>query len=334
MNILGVSTASGVSRLGILLIVVVAVGGAVAGPSGTLAQGPVDAADPEPAQADRETRARTTFELGVAAYRGGRLDDAVEALRESLALSPRVTTAFNLALALAQMGRDAAAATIAADLLRGEYGSPDDEQRERVGALLATAEAKAVRLTVVVTGAGDSAWVRVDGGPREALRDERTLWLAQGAHAIEVGASGVASQRSTLALVNGERRRLAFDLRQAPGLLVVTGPAERPIEIVDVLRGRGRIEATLAPGTYQVGLVEGPHRSVVIEPGDSKHISLLDASSPAAVPDRRRRRRWGIALGVVVVAAAALGLGFGLARRQPEVEGDPHLGVFEALTHW
>ena len=292
-----------------------------------------DGTDEVPDDAERDVRAREAFERGVAAYQAGREEAAVSALQESLTLSPRVTTAFNLALALEQLGRDAAAATLAAGLLRGEYGPPDDAQRERVGALLASAESKAARLTVMATGVEDGAWIRIDGGDRTPLRGERLLWLAQGGHEIEVGAPGVASQRTSLALVNGERRRLVFDLRQAPGILVVTGPEDRPIEIVDVLRGRGRIEATLPPGTYQVGLVEGPYRSVVLEPGGSEHISLLDPRPRAAEESGSRRgRRWGIAIGVVAVVGAAVALGFGLSRRSPEVEPDPHLGIFEALS--
>ena len=61
---------------------------------GAIASAPIASAQ------DDTTRARALFEGAVAAIDEGRFADAVVDLRESLSLSPRAPTAFNLGIAL------------------------------------------------------------------------------------------------------------------------------------------------------------------------------------------------------------------------------------------
>src|SRR5512147_3037867 len=69
-----------------------------------------------------EEQARQLFDEGKDAMAVGRFSEAKDRFERSLALVPRASPAFNLAVALRGMGRPKEASDVLTRLLGGEYG--------------------------------------------------------------------------------------------------------------------------------------------------------------------------------------------------------------------
>jgi len=113
---------------------------------------------------DDATRARQLFEEGVAALHAEDLERAAIVFGQSLDLRPHVATAFNLAGALRDLGRQTAAVAVYDGLLEGSYGDLSEEQRAEVDEMRGVALAATAILEVRVEGA-DAAAVTVDDVP-------------------------------------------------------------------------------------------------------------------------------------------------------------------------
>ena len=113
----------------------------------------------EPSAADR---ARARFEAGRRAIDEARYADAVVLFREAHALAPNVSTAFNLALALAHVGDTLEAIALFEALLAAEHGELRPEQGEDVRRRIDAAREELATLHISVSGA-PRAIVSVDG---------------------------------------------------------------------------------------------------------------------------------------------------------------------------
>lgn len=268
--------------------------------------------------------ARAAFDAGRSAYERGDVEEALSQLRRSLTLTPRIGTAYNLAIVEAAAGHAVEAANLADRLLAGEYGELENAQREEAGSLLASVESHCARLTVSIRGPVDS-WLAING-ERVAIDGAVTLRLVQGNHRVEAGAEGLRNQQSEISLVNGERRTLRFDLQRQSGRIALVAPADVEVEIVDVARGFGRVEAAVDPGTYRVGVVGAESQQIHVAIGQTRRIRLGEET---VAPSRRGRR---VAIALSVVALIAAGLTLGLVLRDTGPQPDPVFGVIEALS--
>lgn len=273
---------------------------------------------------DTGAEAREAFDAGRRAYEEGDVEGALTHLRRSLTLTPRIGTAYNLAIVEAAAGHAVEAANLADDLLAGEYGELAAAQREEAGSLLATVESQCARLTVSIRGPSD-AWLEVNGA-RVAIEGAATIRIVQGNHRVAAGAEGLRTQESEVSLINGERRTLRFDLQRESGRIALVAPADVEVEIVDVARGFGRVEAAVDPGDYRVGVVGEEPQQIHVAIGQTRSIRL---GEEAPAPSRRGRR---VAIAVSIIAAVAAGLTLGFVLRDTGPEPDPVFGVIEALS--
>jgi hypothetical protein len=112
--------------------------------------------------------------------------------------------------------------------------------------------------TLVVEAAPTEATVSIDGNAVGSGTVRQQVQV--GEHAVAVEAEGYQTARRGVQVGAGETRRISVSLQQATGQLVVEArPDSARIVIGGQMRGRGRAEATLSPGTYGVAVRAGGH---------------------------------------------------------------------------
>lgn len=177
-------------------------------PSTALAQAAaVEPPATEPSRGATEAQARALFERGLAAAEAGAHADALIHFERSFELVPRASTAFNVAVQHARLGRPTAALR-ALDSLHEL--SPSEADVRDAEALRGRLRASLATLVLRVDPA--SATVSVDGAVVPGVGAERTLVLDPGARRIEVRADDHAPSRRAITLLAGATAEERFDL--------------------------------------------------------------------------------------------------------------------------
>jgi hypothetical protein len=175
--------------------------------------GQSDLATPEDAEAEAERYFREARD----AFDAQRYADAQRLLEESLSLSPRASTAINLARVLRSLGKQLEIIVTIEALLAGRYGEVAAERLTEARELMA--EARQNLATIVVRASGeDSVAIRVDGirvnelGDGDAYEQE----LDPGEHVI-IGVTDDGRLREvSVDLGSGERREVALSFSPRP----------------------------------------------------------------------------------------------------------------------
>jgi len=161
----------------------------------------------ETSSGETEAQARALFERGLAAAEAGAHADALIHFERSFELVPRASTAFNVAVQHARLGRPTAALRALDSLHELSPSEADgrdaDALRVRLRASLAT---------LVLRVAPPSATVSVDGAVVPGVGAERTLVLDPGARRIEVRADDHEASRRSITLLAGATAEERFDL--------------------------------------------------------------------------------------------------------------------------
>lgn len=160
---------------------------------------------------DAVTRARELFDAADGAADEGRIADAMQLYQESLALSPRPGTAYNLAVVMLSAGRSVDAADTIRRLLAGEYGEVSGALRARGEALASEAERRISVLRLRLDGPSGSS-LRIDGEllPDIELGVPLELRVDPGNHRLLArGPHGQLVERE-VELVPGARREVEF----------------------------------------------------------------------------------------------------------------------------
>jgi hypothetical protein len=174
---------------------------------------------------DDTARARALFEEASTAVAEGRLAEAQELFRESLALEPRAATAFNLAVALRESGAFAEALDTYEALLAGDYGELSREQRRDVRASIEETRASLGRVIVTVNGA-DDVLILVDGRTLQRVDDGARVEVVvdPGEHVVTARAADIRPIDEEVRVGRGESRNVELDL--APWATDETGHDE------------------------------------------------------------------------------------------------------------
>lgn len=248
-----------------------------------------------------EAQARADFDEGVRFARELRWPEALAAFERSRARADRPNTAFNVAVALRQLGRLLAARQALRECIAMPQTAAEPELARDAALLLGVVVDAIARVSLSVEPS--DATVRVDG---EAVADPRALELDPGEHALTVNAEGHAEEHLTLSLRTGERAVRAVRLRVPPSRVdVLVTPADARVYVNEVLLGQGAVRWEGAARTLQLRASRADYadltRALVVAPGAvmTERLTLSLSTRPLTA------RPWfwgGIALGVAVVA--------------------------------
>lgn len=170
------------------------------------------------AQEASVVEAQRLFEEAMQSARAGHFEEARAGLTRSLALAPRVPTAFNLVAAIADMGDFAAAARMLERLQSGEFGEVPAALEERMLSVEAEIRSHLGVLRVRATGAPEPARVVIDGASPRALDGESLdVYVLPGEHSV-VGLAGDQrlTQTVTVELLGVREVVLPFTPQTAP----------------------------------------------------------------------------------------------------------------------
>jgi hypothetical protein len=163
-------------------------------------------------QPSGEARARSLFELGVAAAAEERWDEAVALFRSSLEIAERPATAYNLAVALDRLAlvREALAALETYFRLAG----PADSRRDNAEALRRELGGRIASLRIEVEP--PEALVEIDGEPQPGSGRRREIAIDPGEHVVRVAAEGHATRRIRIDVVAGTTIERTVELEVDP----------------------------------------------------------------------------------------------------------------------
>jgi len=270
--------------------------------------------------------ARAAFQAGIEAIDAGRYADGVEHLERSLELLPRVSTAYNLAVARRGTGDFLGARETLRALLEGAYGRTNAATRGRAEQLLSEAVAEIATLRIEV-GGGAPIRVTVDGETAGVLNAPGHVETEVNPGARLVGATAPDTEPAErlISVAPGTTEALSFRLLprldDRPGHLeLISTDPEARVEVVGHRGAPGQLSLDLSAGEYTVRVI-GAHGTredrVRIPAGRRIRLEL----SPAAGGGDNAWVWAVIAAGV----AAALGLGawIGWELYEPTPVGSP-----------
>ena len=212
-----------------------------------------------PIASQKLNSAKQQFDKGMASLNDGRFSAAVEYFERSLALAPRASTAFNLAVALRGKGDAVGAVKRLKQLLAGRYGEVSAEQRERVESLLKKANREVASIALRVRGPKNTT-VRLDGVVLPAKRVQR-LRVNPGVHRLTASAPDHGAPDRAVRLRPGERRSVVLVLnrtvdRRNGTLRILSDDRRAWISVEGVrLRRKAPWVKSLKPGAYTVRVV-------------------------------------------------------------------------------
>lgn len=288
---------------------------------------------------DQQTSAKELFERGKAAMAVGRFAEAQEHFSQSLALVPKASAAFNLAVSFRGTGKPKEAAQVLEGLVAGKYGAVPPEMRGQATQLEKEARRDIAILSVVQTGA-PRATVRVDGSPAGTALEgiQLLVQVNPGERLVSVSAPLRSPRELRVAVAAGQSKRVATTLvlsraaRMSTLELVAKDP-KGSLEIVGVARGRGRIVKKLEPGKYQVRLrSDAGDRDTQIElrPATRHRVELEPEKGGVF------QSPWFWAAAGTLTVGAAVGGYFLLRDPREDPVRDPEFSVVETLgaTHF
>lgn len=239
------------------------------------------------AEAQPVEQARAAFEQGVGLARRSRWLEAAEAFRRSQALADRASTAFNLALALQQLGRVLEARAVLTSCLAMPDAAGDEALRRDAQRVLATVQSQVATLALTVSPADATA--RLDGDARPERGVDREIELDPGRHAVRVEREGAEPEEFSVTLQAGERTSRRVTLAESPARIAVAPWDPRAtVSVDDVALGRGAVQWRGRAGVHRVRVELAGYRAVSravrVEAGARVEVpvTLLRESTPLA----------------------------------------------------
>jgi hypothetical protein len=158
--------------------------------------------------------ARTAFTEGLRYLRDEQWAQAEASFRRSLALVPRPSTEYNLALVLFKQRRGRESLRVIERMLAAPTSAGEQRYREYAETLKPLVIGQLALLRVSVRP--PNAQIGLDGEIVEETGAQRSLWLDPGFHRIEVTASGYAKKTLELEAKAGAEQRQQLELVRLP----------------------------------------------------------------------------------------------------------------------
>lgn len=171
-----------------------------------------------------EPDARALFEQGVALANTQAWQQAAARFRASIALEPRASTLFNLAVALYRLERYAELLAVATRYLELNDPARSDADRAEMTKLLTKALERVARVRIAVSPS--QATVQLDDALLEPSALASDLVVDPGPHTITARADGYAEQHASVEALAGERASVHLSLTPAalPSERTAPGP--------------------------------------------------------------------------------------------------------------
>lgn len=285
-----------------------------------------------------ELEARTLFDRGKQSMSAGRFAEASDLFQRSLALVPKPSAAFNLAVALRGMGRPKESAQVFGQLLAGKYGTLPVERRAEIQSLIREVEADVATLEISASGASRID-VRVDGVKLATITTRKSIAIRvnPGERVVTLSAKQRDPVERKVTLAAGKSGRVSATLTLSRAgrrarLVVIAKRETDDVEIDGVGRSRGRIERRLDPGNYLIRVYsqEGTRESQVQLLPATEHRVELDTPGKGGLFSSP----WFWVGAGAVVTGAAVGGYFLFQDRERDPVTDPVNGKVETLTRF
>lgn len=172
-----------------------------------------------PSSAQDPMNARALFTAGVEALQADEPERARAHFEESLRLHAHPATAFNLAVALHELGRLRDAEQYLGALRAGRYGELDDEASTAARALLTEVRSGLATLDVQVRGVVDEARVEVDGEERGRVTADGAPLLIEtdpGEHELRAVSEAGSSPPRTVRVEPGGGASVVLEIEAIP----------------------------------------------------------------------------------------------------------------------
>lgn len=178
--------------------------------------------------------ARSLFEEGLAAARGGRWDEARQRFERSYEIAPRPTTLLNLAGAQVQTGRLVAGAESYRRFLSEARRGREARYRRQAQQALAEVEPRLGRLIVRVEGVGEEDTILLDGVELARAALGVGVPVDPGRRTLVVRRGEADRAREIVTVAEGEEREVTL---RAVALRVPAAVADRTSAPAAALRG-------------------------------------------------------------------------------------------------
>lgn len=186
------------------------------------------AAQPRCQAAEAMHDATALYECGTEAIRERRYAEAEAYLQRSLEREASVRTAFNLAIALRNLGRARRALGLLRDLDAGRFGEVPDERRESLARQIETSLDSLATVVVVLPAGLARASIEVDAVERREVTDaeEAHFVVEPGEHAILASAEGACLERAVVSVSRGQRTTVQLASTPCPSRESPSGPLD------------------------------------------------------------------------------------------------------------
>gem|GEM_PF-3244533 len=282
--------------------------------------------------------ARELFGVALLRIQSGRFAEARDLLEESLALTPRAGTAFNLAVANRGAGDLLKARELLDELLQGKYGELSSSQEADARGLHSEIKSQIGKLQISVEGTTE-AEVRVDGERAGVVRSGQgplQVEVDPGRRLVSVSAPDYKEEEREVRVEPGEKVALAFALAlteeaRTGRLIVDSANKTDQIEIVGIAKGQGHLDRRVAPGHYTVRVSNSKGSTktkLSVEPRGTVRYQFDEVNLSLY-----RRPLFWAGVGVLVAGVVLTAI---LIRPRDDAEpvSDPTYGVVKAGFEW
>jgi hypothetical protein len=165
------------------------------------------------------TDARALYECGTRAITAEDHASAERYLAASLAIEPSVRTAFNLAIALRNVGQGRRALVLLREIEAGRYGEVPADRRESLARQIETNLASLATIVVALPAGAAPATVEIDGVEAQRIEAddaEARFVVEPGTHAVLATGEDACFARATLSVSRGDTQRVVVATQPCP----------------------------------------------------------------------------------------------------------------------
>lgn len=267
-----------------------------------------------PTPAERK-EAGVHYQRGVALSKEGNYPAALTEFRAAYQAAPSFEVLFNIGLCERRAFKYGQALRTFDEYLKQGGAKVPAERRALVAKEIEAVRALTAPIAIIVEG--EPAQVTIDGEKEGTTPFTQMVPLGPGKHTVRAEREGDVPEERTLEVVSGQAQAVTFSLRSLTRPVEVTLETKPIGALVSIDGDAGAPsprKVMLKPGTHEVvARLEGHSSSrsdVVVQPGQSRSVTLELISLPTGAPPARRFPVVGVSLLGVGLISAGVGAFF------------------------